>query len=69
MTVGTVKWFDTVKGYGFISPDDGSKDAFVHVSAVERAGLGSLVEGQRVEYELQPGRNGKQAAQNPKLAE
>ena len=69
MTVGTVKWFDTVKGFGFISPDDGSKDAFVHVSAVERAGLGSLVEGQRVEFELQPGKNGKQAAQNLRLAD
>ena len=69
MTIGTVKWFDSVKGYGFIQPDDGTQDAFVHVSAVERAGLGSLVEGQRVEFELQPGRNGKQAAQNLKLAE
>lgn len=69
MTIGAVKWFDTVKGYGFISPEDGSKDVFVHVSAVERAGLGSLVEGQRVEFELQPGRNGKQAAQNLRLAE
>lgn len=69
MTTGTVKWFDSVKGYGFIQPDDGSKDAFVHVSAVERAGLGSLVEGQRIEFELQPGRNGKQAAQNLKLVE
>ena len=53
MTTGTVKWFSPVKGYGFITPDDGSKDAFVHISAVERAGLASLDEGQRVEYELQ----------------
>ncbi len=69
MATGTVKWFNTTKGFGFIAPDDGGKDVFVHISAVERAGLGSLVEGQRVEYELQPGRNGKQAAQNLKLAE
>jgi CspA family cold shock protein len=64
MTQGTVKWFDSVKGYGFISPDDGTKDAFVHISAVERAGLAGLVEGQRVEYELQRGQNGKTAAAN-----
>ena len=64
MTQGTVKWFDSVKGYGFISPDDGTKDAFVHISAVERAGLAGLAEGQRVEYELQRGQNGKTAAAN-----
>ena len=52
MTKGTVKWFNTAKGYGFISPDDGSKDAFVHISAMERAGLTSLSEGQQVEFEL-----------------
>ena len=62
MTKGTVKWFNPVKGYGFITPDDGSKDAFVHISAVERAGLSSLNEGQQVQYELQEGRNGKSAA-------
>ncbi|MCB9948178.1 MAG: cold-shock protein [Rhodospirillaceae bacterium] len=67
MAKGTVKWFNTVKGYGFISPDDGGKDAFVHISAVERAGLSGLAEGQRVEYELQRGRNGKPAAENLKL--
>lgn len=69
MTIGTVKWFNTVKGYGFIQPDDGSKDAFVHISAVERAGLMGLNEGQRVEYELQRGRNGKSSAENLKLVE
>lgn len=62
MPTGTVKWFDTVKGYGFIHPDDGSKDAFVHISAVQRAGLTSLSEGQKVSYELVQGRNGKMAA-------
>lgn len=69
MTTGTVKWFNPVKGYGFISPDDGSKDAFVHISAVERAGLHGLTEGQRVQYELQRGQNGKTSAQNLKLAD
>ena len=64
MTTGTVKWFNTVKGYGFISPDDGGKDAFVHISAVERAGLDGLREGQKIEYELVPGRNGKSSAEN-----
>ncbi len=64
MTTGTVKWFDPGKGYGFIAPDDGSKDAFVHISAVERAGLSSLNEGQKVSYELQTGQNGKTSAEN-----
>ncbi len=64
MTKGTVKWFNTAKGYGFIAPDDGSKDAFVHISAVERAGLSSLAEGQQVQYELQTGQNGKTSAEN-----
>ena len=64
MTTGTVKWFNTTKGYGFIAPDDGGKDAFVHITAVQRAGLQSLAEGQRVEYELQVGQNGKSSAQN-----
>ena len=52
MAIGTVKWFNPAKGFGFIEPEDGSKDAFVHISAVERAGLSSLQEGQKVEYEL-----------------
>ena len=64
MADGTVKWFNPVKGYGFIQPTDGSQDAFVHISAVERAGLKSLREGQKVEYELVPGRNGKSSAEN-----
>ncbi len=64
MATGTVKWFNTVKGYGFIQPEDGSKDAFVHISAVERAGLHSLNEGQKVSYDLQPGRDGKSSAEN-----
>ncbi len=64
MTVGTVKWFNPTKGYGFIEPEDGSKDAFVHISAVERAGLSGLREGQKVEFELVPGQNGKSSAEN-----
>ncbi len=64
MATGTVKWFNPNKGYGFIQPDDGSQDAFVHISAVERSGLSSLQEGQKVEYELAPGRDGKSAAEN-----
>ena len=69
MATGTVKWFNATKGYGFIQPEDGSKDAFVHISAVERAGLGTLREGQRVSYELQPGRNGKSSAENLTVAD
>ena len=64
MAIGTVKWFNLTKGYGFIEPQDGSKDAFVHISAVERAGLHSLREGQKVTYELVPGQNGKSSAEN-----
>lgn len=69
MIKGTVKWFNPTKGFGFINPDDGSKDAFVHISAVERAGLSSLSEGQKVYYELQQGQNGKTSAENLKLAD
>ena len=69
MTIGTVKWFNAAKGYGFITPDDGSKDAFVHISAVEQAGMGNLNEGQKVEYELQEGRNGKSSAENLSLVD
>jgi CspA family cold shock protein len=67
MANGTVKWFNTQKGFGFIQPEDGSKDVFVHISAVERAGLTSLNEGQRVSYDLQSDR-GKSAAGNLKIA-
>ncbi len=69
MATGTVKWFNPAKGYGFIEPEDGSNDAFVHISAVEHAGLTSLREGQKVSYELQPGKNGKSAAENLSVVE
>jgi CspA family cold shock protein len=63
MASGTVKWFNATKGFGFIQPDDGGADVFVHISAVERAGLGSLNEGQKVEFELERDqRSGKMAA-------
>ncbi len=64
MTTGTVKWFNPTKGFGFIEPSDGGQDAFVHISAVERAGLSTLQEGQKIEFELVPGRNGKASAEN-----
>jgi CspA family cold shock protein len=67
MTTGTVKWFNATKGFGFIQPDNGGKDAFVHIRAIERAGLGTLNEGQKVEYELVTDRrSGKQSADNLK---
>ena len=69
MTVGTVKWFNAAKGFGFIEPNDGSKDAFVHISAVERAGLTTLNEGQKIEYEVVPGQNGKSSAENLKTTD
>jgi len=69
MTTGTVKFFNVDRGYGFIEPEDGSKDAFVHISAIERAGLSSLSEGQKVSYEVQPGRDGKSAAENLSIIE
>jgi len=64
MASGTVKWFNPQKGYGFIEPSDGGKDAFVHISAVEQAGMSTLREGQKVEFELVPGRNGRSSAEN-----
>ena len=68
MATGTVKWFNPAKGFGFIEPDDGGEDAFVHISAVEQAGLSTLQEGQKVNFELQPGRNGKSSAENLTIA-
>ena len=68
MSVGTVKWFNLAKGYGFIQPEDGSKDVFVHISAVERSGLGNLGEGQRVEFDLERGQQGKSSAVNLRSA-
>ncbi|SKA21382.1 cold-shock protein [Consotaella salsifontis] len=69
MTTGTVKWFNSQKGFGFIAPDDGGPDAFVHISAVERAGLSELKDGQKVNYELvSDRRSGKKSADNLSLA-
>lgn len=64
MTIGTVKFFNEDKGYGFIQPDDGGKDSFVHISAVQAAGLGTLNKDQRVSYDVETGRNGKESAIN-----
>ena len=61
MSLGTVKFFNTTRGFGFIAPDDGSKDVFVHISAVERSDLGYLVEGQKVEFDVQPDNRGPKA--------
>ncbi len=64
MTTGTVKWFNPTKGFGFIEPEDGTNDAFVHISAVQQAGLSGLREGQKVQFDLVPGQNGKTSAEN-----
>ncbi|MCZ6740603.1 MAG: cold-shock protein [Alphaproteobacteria bacterium] len=69
MTTGTVKFFNATRGFGFIEPEDGTKDAFVHISAVERAGLTTLSEGQKVSYDVQPGKNGKSSAENLSVIE
>jgi cold shock protein len=66
MPSGTVKWFNTTKGYGFIAPEEGGKDVFVHISAVERSGLTGLADNQKVEYELQEGRDGREMASDLK---
>lgn len=66
-TNGTVKFFNSTKGYGFIQPDTGGKDAFVHISALERAGISSLAEGQKVSYDIERGRDGKESATNVQL--
>jgi CspA family cold shock protein len=67
MPTGTVKWFNATKGYGFIAPDDGGTDVFVHISAVERAGLKGLNDNQKVSYDLQSGRDGRASASELKL--
>jgi cold shock protein len=64
MAIGTVKWFNAQKGYGFIQPEDGSKDVFVHISAVERSGVANLQEGQRLSFDLERGNQGKTSAVN-----
>lgn len=69
MSIGTVKWFNSQKGFGFISPENGGKDVFVHISAVERSNLGSLREGQKVNYEVATGRDGRQSADNLSAAD
>lgn len=69
MQTGIVKWFNATKGYGFIQPENGGPDAFVHASAVERAGMDSLREGQRISYELVRGKNGKDSAEDLKPAQ
>jgi CspA family cold shock protein len=69
MTIGTVKWFNGTKGFGFIAPEDGATDVFVHISAVERSGMSSLVEGQKVQFDIvQDNRSGKNTAENLKAA-
>lgn len=69
MTTGIVKWFNSTKGFGFIQPDDGGPDAFVHISAVERSGLGELVEGQKLSYDMERDRkSGKMSASNLQAA-
>ena len=69
MAQGTVKWFNPTKGYGFITPDEGGKDVFVHISAVEAAGLGTLNEGHRLQYELQPDQRGRTSAGDLKVVD
>ncbi|KIT14447.1 cold-shock protein [Jannaschia aquimarina] len=68
MATGTVKWFNSTKGFGFIAPDGGGKDVFVHISAVERAGLRDLADNQKVTYDLEAGRDGRESAVNIQLA-
>ncbi|MDD9878017.1 MAG: cold-shock protein [Magnetovibrio sp.] len=64
MSTGTVKWFNPTKGYGFIEPEEGGKDIFVHISAVEQAGMSTLREGQKIDFEVVAGRDGRSAAEN-----
>ncbi|WP_298935245.1 cold-shock protein [uncultured Ruegeria sp.] len=67
MPTGTVKWFNTTKGFGFIAPEDGGKDVFVHISSVERSGLTGLADNQKVTYELRAGRDGRESADDIQL--
>ena len=69
MATGTVKWFNPRKGYGFIEPEEGNNDVFVHISAVQKSGLDKLTEGQKIEYDLEEQKNGKSAAENIKVVE
>ena len=68
MAMGTVKWFNATKGYGFIKPDNGGQDVFVHISAVEKAGYSGLAEGAKISYELVTGRAGKTSAENLRIS-
>ncbi|WP_084697545.1 cold-shock protein [Paracoccus sp. S4493] len=68
MAIGTVKWYSEAKGFGFIAPDNGSKDVFVHISAVERAGLGTLTDGQKINFDVETGRDRRESAVNLSLA-
>lgn len=68
MATGTVKWFNTTKGFGFIAPDTGGKDIFVHISAVERSGLTGLADNQKVSFDVESGRDGRESATNLQLA-
>ena len=68
MSNGTVKWFNTTKGYGFIQPEEGTQDVFVHISALQASGISDLADGQKVTYELETGKNGKTSAVNLQLA-
>ena len=68
MANGTVKWFNTTKGFGFIAPEGGAKDVFVHISAVERAGLTGLADNQKITFDIEPGRDGRESAANLALA-
>jgi cold shock protein len=69
MAKGTVKWFNPTKGFGFVQPDSGGKDVFVHISALERAGLSTLADGQKITYDVESGRDGRESAANLALAD
>ncbi len=69
MATGTVKWFNPGKGFGFVAPEDGGKDVFIHISALEKAGINGLAEGQKIEYQLAPGRDGRTSAENVRLVD